>query len=359
MAYRLGEYVVYGELHNKRNYSTFGMIVLRGPSPGRETVVRLDLTGNCDRDLQGKTFRFWPAREPADAPVFSMQENKGFQHRQIGPTGTMTAQGWVRMIPCSPEEFVRRAALGEPPPSQWTRRLYIEWCSQNGRVVVEMAGAIVEECVRMPEGDDPIGEWREVPNLAFPPHLDGQRAAGLGITMVTLDGEDARIEHWRTSARAAEAVDEDEDDSPLQRHLDQEADAIDRAIGFDDSEVDDSDGMDELVLLDECIEGGVGEPLSGLIPGLDTMPRSEDLSDEEAEAMLKVLLSQLALRGVTLDVCKHFTPRSCYELLIGRILPECNTYRELEGTGWVTHVSTWEYCPECEAEIEAEFDGEG
>lgn len=136
MAFRLGEFVVYGELRNTRHYETFGVIVLRGDAPGQETVLRIELTGNCGRDLQGKFFRFTPGENDKGDAVFRMKEHRGFQDRQIGPTGTMTAQGWVRTLPCSAAEFMRRAELGEPPPTEWKNRLYLEWYGQNGRVVV-------------------------------------------------------------------------------------------------------------------------------------------------------------------------------------------------------------------------------
>ena len=99
MAFRLGEYVVYGEVFNRHNYATHGTIALRGDTPDKPTLLRLDLTGNCDPDVQGKAFRFWPGEEDASDAVFRMDAQPGFQDRQIGPTGTMTAQGWVRAMP--------------------------------------------------------------------------------------------------------------------------------------------------------------------------------------------------------------------------------------------------------------------
>jgi hypothetical protein len=59
--------------------------------------------------------------------------------------------------------------------------------------------------------------------------------------------------------------------------------------------------------------------------------------------------------GVSLDMCEHFTPRDAYRLLVEQLLHEPGAYRELRGTGWVQHVSTWEFCPACEAEFEREW----
>jgi len=353
MAVRLGEYVVYGELRNTRNYSTHGVIVLRGEAEGEETVVHLELTGNCDPDLRGKGFRFWPEETDAPNAVFSKERYAGFQESQIGPTGTMTAQGWVRTMPCPVDEFMRRAELNEPPPTQWKRRLYLEWYSQNGRVVVELAGPVVEECTRDPEGEEDEGDWAPLPNLALPPKAQGaQPTQGPHITMVRRDEDGVTIEDWtpENPARAAEGFDPSIPDA-LQRTLDAEAEAVDRAIraGSDDKEDDD---IAEFELMDYCIDHEEQQAPASLLGDMRQFPRPETLNDEEVESWLKVVLAQLALIGVALGVCEHFTPRDCYVLLLDTILPEPSVYEKLIGTGWVQHMMTHEYCPACEAEID-------
>lgn len=354
MAFRLGDYVVYGELRNRRNYSTHGVIVLRGVAPGQETVLRLDLTGNCESDLHGKSFRFTPGDGGAQDAVFRMEEYPGFQDRQIGPTGMMTAQGWVRVMPCSVEEFWRRAKLGEAPPTEWKRHLYLEWHSQNGRVLVEMAGPLVEECVREPEGEDDEGEWTPLPNLAPPPDAANPKPAhGLGFTIVRMDGDDAHIERWTPRDPALHDDDEEDVSLPeeLRRELAGEASAIERAIRGDDESSDD-DCTRELALMDYCLEHSEGQPVASLLGDVDHLPPPEELDDEEIETELKVILARLAGIGIALDVCEHFTPRDCYRLLKDTILPKPTAYGELAGTGWVQHFSTWEYCADCDAEHE-------
>lgn len=59
MAYRLGDYVVYGEIYNHNHYSTHGNIALLGNTEEDVHVIHLALTGDCNPDLQGKGFRFW------------------------------------------------------------------------------------------------------------------------------------------------------------------------------------------------------------------------------------------------------------------------------------------------------------
>ena len=354
MTCRLGEYVVYGELHNRRNYTTDGVIVLRGEMAEADTVIRLDLTGDCGADLKGKSVRFRPEEGEGEEAIYYREEYRGFQDRQIGPTGTMTTQGWVRTLPCPVAEFMRRKKLGEPPPTPWKRRLYLEWFGQNGRVVVEMAGAVVEECVRLPEGEADEGDWAPLLNLALPPEsLTKGPGPGPGITIVRRNDDGASIDVWRPRPRSEETGEEAYESIPdaLQQAFDREAAAVDLAIRGGD----DADGgafEAELELMDYCIEHEEGCPAGQLLEDLDRYPRPETLSDEEVEAQLKVLLGELALLNVALGVCEHFSPRDCCRLLLDTILAEEEVYEPLIGTGWVQHFTTHEFCPECEAEID-------
>jgi hypothetical protein len=354
MALRLGEYVVYGELYNKSNYCTHGIIVLRGEEPGEETVVRLDLTGNCDKDLRGKGFRFRPREEDADGPAFPAERFPRFQIGQFGPTATMTAQGWVKDLPCSVEEYLRRKDLGEEPPIEWKRHLYLEWYSQNGRVVVEMVDPVVEECVRESRSgsgpdDEDEGDWVPLPNLALPPFLEeSEPGAGLEITSITRDGDDYTVDSWTPTE--ADMPDEDEEPAtPLQQHFAAESDAIDRALHGGDDEPE-SDTTRELERMDECMDHGVRQPLFLLLNGTSDLKPDGQLDDIQAEAALKGLLVQMAMVGVALDVCEHFTPRDCYRLLRDKVLLQPNAYPGLVGTGWGQHVMTCEHCSKCEAE---------
>ena len=359
MPYRLGQYVVYGEIRNTCHYSTAGVIALRGDEPGRETIVRLELTGNCNPDLRGKHIRFGPPEDEADdGPVFRIEEHRGFRLQQIGPTGTMTASGWARAFGCPPEEFLRRLDLGEPPPTEWKRRLYLEWCGQNGPVVVEMADMIVEECVRPPAGKDDEGEWVPLPNAAPCPSPGAPAAAGPDITLMSVEGDDVHIERW---VPRAESSDCDETDNALipdtlQQALDAQAAAVDRAIRGEDEGSDDV--LADMELMDDLIERGDGKPVSSLIGDVAGLPRPETLDDEEVESQLKILLARLAAVNVTLDVCEHSSPRDCYQLLLDKILTDCTAYEEMIGTAWVTHVGTYDYCPGCEAEFDEAFPDE-
>lgn len=328
MTCRLGDYLIYGELLNTSPYSTHGRLVLRSDEEGGESVVLVELTGNCDSDLHGKFFRFWPKEDSPDCDVFRTKDQPRVHFQQIGPTGTMTAQGWIKTLPCGVEEFYRRAKLGEPPPTRWERRLYLEWYSQNGRVLIELAGAHVEENVRMPASDDDEGDWREIPNLALPPDLDtNPKDAQLGIQIVEPDPEEERAEF-------------DHPENHLQDHVSAES----------------GDIIDELKLMDACLDHGIPENLETIIPDVKTLPPPELYDDKQIETLLKIALARLAFYGIAVHLCKHYTPRDCYKLLLREILPNSEIYPELFGTGWVRGYMTGEYCEACEAEATADYE---
>lgn len=365
MAYRLDEYVIYGEVNCTHHYGVTGFLVLRtadGDSGGEQTFLRLDLTGRPDPDLVGKHICFEP-EEGTEVKFFHREEHPNLKMMQVGATGTMTAQGWVRTLPCSFEEFEIRSSLGEPPPTVWKNHLYLEWFGPNGNVVVELAGALLERCVRERDFADEtdVGEWDPLPNPV-------PRPEPLGEVFHDYDESTLEIHEIRASGEVASytAADIANDDGGLQRALDAEAAAIDRAIrgGLeedDDEEDDDEDEYDterfmaETRLMDECLEQGEQTPFFELLGELKTLPRPESLSDRAVEAQLKSVLGQLALLGVAFSVCDHCTPRDAYRILLDEVLPECGAYEELIGTDWVQHFMTHEYCSECDAEAEENF----
>jgi len=356
MAVRLGEHLVYGELWNMDNYSTHGVFVFRGEARGEDVQMYVQLTGNCHTDLRGKHFRFWPEEDGQEPVAFTRKERAALEMGQIGPTGEMTSQGWVRALPCSTEEYLRRCRLGEPPPTKWTRHLYLEWYSQNGRMLVELAGAKVEECTREPENEEDEGDWAEIPNLALPPGCAiGEQGEGPSITVIRHENDGYKVEDWTPDQ---DHVSEDcggggiPDD--LQWALDREAANLDRHLRGE-GEIHASDDCMEL---EDC-EPGEGEPFSSVLSDLDKLPRTEDLDDKQVETLLKDLLAQMALIGVALDVCPHYTPRDCYRLLRDTIFPEDSIDTKLIGKGFVQHFMTHEFCEACDAELEAMDEKDG
>lgn len=347
MAFRLGNHIVSGEIFNTTPYSVHGWLELRG----REQPLVLQLTGNCSPDLAGWHFRF-EARPPADPPTSDDAHGdlEGLALQQIGPTGTMTAARRVRSLrpplPAAPEK------PDETPAPEESRCLYLEWFSQNGRVLIELLDPVIE-LLEYQEGDG-TAEGNGAPET--PPAAGQPFDATEDLLESALDdGEEAG------DAEGEEEYDDEEgQDDPfalfprdLQLQFDMEARATDWNLQDDDEK---PPMLRELELMDHLIETSSGVPLSDLFEGPLQCPLPDQLQDGEVEEALKVLLAQLALYGVALEICPHFTPREAYRLLLEQICPEERAYPELRNTQWVQHYSTSDYCPQCQAELEHQFE---
>ncbi|MEX2172971.1 MAG: hypothetical protein WD872_01330 [Pirellulaceae bacterium] len=366
MALRLGDHVVAGELINRRPYMTHGWLALRG----EESPIIFQLTGNCGEALRGKHIRF---SIPDDRPRYeepSPLETKSLAWQQVGPTGEITIRQ-VKTFPCSTAEFDRRAQLGEQPPTEWKPCLYLEWFSQNGRVVIELV--------------DPELEW------------------------VAEDEEDRR--RAATADAAGEPADSDDDDSDIfvpddDEELEGGFSPFDVPPPDADEDADDPYGLFPPGLDDELAEDaesdeaqrvatepGEGEKRSWdeVMPGIDEetkrmyeqwdevtegsqdVPFTEvfdppvkvfnveqlrELSDAQAEAALKEILMRLALLGVAVAVCEHFSPKLTYRMIAQEILPKYGVHPRLPQIGWVQHYDTSEFCRKCEERFEREYEEE-
>lgn len=326
MTLNLSEYVIAGEIINRRPNSTHGWLALRG----HDHPLVIELTGNPSPDLIGKRFRFQvPADRPRPEPP--PLDFKSLAWQQIGPTGPMSI------------EF---AADGKT-------HVRLEWFSQNGPMLVEVT--------------DPELEW------IADDEADHQRQKEL---------------------EAAEPTDESDDaDAPGDFSLE----------GLPDEDEDDPyglfpEGLDEELAQDEI--PAEAEPKSGppqprdwseVIPGIDDatkkmyeewdevtygtkdVPLSEafdppikiysaeqlgELAPAAADDALKELLKRLALLGVALSICEHYTPQMAYRYLAEEILPQYGVHPRLPQIGWVQHYDTSEECPECQARFDREWEAE-
>lgn len=358
MALRLTDLVVRGEIFNTRWYSVHGWLELQG----QESPLHLELTGNCCPDLAGWHIRFESRTARNDVEGESESAPlAGLAWQQIGPTGTMTAARKVKVVPPSVVKLHPRFELNESSPKEedWRRCLYLEWFSQNGRVLVELA--------------DPILEFVEFVEIKEVPPADGrspiltceeedEAADGPGITAIEIDEDGEPQARDLNPPSDEEGGIEEEEPNPyrlipeeLERALDSQSREVDRAIQQDDEQ---SRSMWETELMDDLIARSEGEPLASLFDDTLRFRRPDQLDDEQVEVELKTLLSQLALFGVALDVCQHFTPRDVYRLLVEKVCLHERAYSELRGTQWVQHFATSDFCRSCEEEFEREYEEE-
>jgi hypothetical protein len=115
------------------------------------------------------------------------------------------------------------------------------------------------------------------------------------------------------------------------------------------------DVMTEIMKMDDWVESSKpGSTIRAQFQPELAPPPPDQLSDRELQTELRILLAQLARLGIALDWCIHFTPRRAYEYLTGTVLDE-ETFDEFLPHHTVSHQTTWQDCPECQAEFDLEF----
>ena len=129
MAWRIHECVSKGEIDNRQRDHVRGQIWL----VGRDEPIRLDLSGNCLRDLAGCFVKFEnPQAKPA------ADQDVALAGRQSGVAGEITASRKVRVFDVPLEEALRITREGKAPPEHMGNCFYLEWFGDtNGRVVIE------------------------------------------------------------------------------------------------------------------------------------------------------------------------------------------------------------------------------
>ena len=381
MAWRLNDFVVRGEIRNGARNSVSGWLeVLRTEKHGdTETIepnlVMLSFTGNLSGELEGRTFRF-EMRE-SDLPQPRPVLEKEFRSDQIGAMGDCVYR-MVR-VPLIPiEEFLEACHRGESPQEEQRRSVYVEWYSQNGRVVLELLDAKIEF-----EGDyrdlaDPEPEPVPSPEDVGPPEFttvirndDGtfDVTRGPGDQPDSTDDEDqfdlfpANLEEQiRLSASepdpdsAGSGFNDDvEYPWPEETPPDEQTPATTRSWDEVIPGIDpETKAMYEQ--WDEVVHGTKDEPLTWLFEESLCLPRPNAVRDEQhAWQVLLSLLTAMALRGVAFDMCPHFTAMQAYRLLIEDLLPEAGVHPRLVSTGFVQHYSSWESCPVCAAEFDEDY----
>lgn len=332
MALQLGEYLAYGELFNARKHCVHGWLGLMGLTH----QVHIELTGDCEPDLAGKHVRFRARRLPDTE--FDEQSVPLFQTRQIGPVAKITAALQVR-VDASGALVPPGAAVGAAEGGVWKRCLHLEWFGQNGRVLVQLVDPVIEEVAPGQEDDTDAFFGALFPDGLEPPAE--REPSPESCTLFTDPFDDSGEPPFADVP------------SGLQQELDRKTDEIDRAVfGAEDVSRD----IREMELMDDLIEHGEGVPLASIIDGTGPLPDPDSLNENQAAAVLRVLLARLAVNGIAVDMCEHVTALETFRLIRDEIGPEGRCYRELRGTSWVQHFSTHEHCKACEAEFDREWE---
>jgi len=350
MAIRIGDYLHSGELRNSRQNSIVGRINF-----GDETELRLELTGNLPGEFAGKDFRFTVPqihRRTAEPGQLSAV----LETLQAGVIGEVVLR--IARIPtCSSEELQQRLEAKQPLECREATLLYLEWYSQNGRVVAEIVDPKIEWI-----GTDDELTLSDVQPEPLPDPADFPDDTGPEIIAFT-QNEHGFIEEIPLNESGEEAVDDDDPYQLFPPDLEwqiataqtdegspQERDWAEVIPGIDPE----TKAMYEQ--WDEILHGQNHEPVTTLFDPPIAMPPPDSLTEQQAAAQLKIILSQLARFCISIDMCKHATALSTYRWLLDDILPQARFTPASLGSGFIQGYSTYEGCPQCEAEFEAEWD---
>lgn len=341
----MSDIVIAGFLVNSHRLSTHGRLLLRGA----ETPAMFELTGAPDADLRGRKLEFEVPGNDRDASDEDRRLAAEFKPHQIGATGEMTTARMVKTFDCSIEEFDRRCALGEPPPPRWEQCLYLEWYSQNGRVVIELPFSKVRF---LDEAE--IAARSQAEEESFQAEMRRQEeeaeSAGPEITLITREGGIEPLD------LISQAEDEDEEGYglipvELESELARNAGRLDREAAGESA--DTIKTMEEMELMDEMLEKGKRTPLMEFLADLNLPAPAAVSTDEQAEEALKLALMKLALAGVAFHVCEHCPACEAYRILIEDVCSDSEdsgAFRPLIGTGWVQNFCSSDYCKECTGE---------
>ncbi len=329
MTLRLGDYVVAGEIINRHRNSTHGWLALRGESH----PLLVQLTGDPSPELVGKRFRFEiPDDRPLPDPLPPPLDFKTIATQQIGPTGEMSVS-----------------------QTDGQTRISLEWFSQNGRVLVELTDPELEwieddeEDARRQKEAEAAEKAERGEDSEEAPEFD------LGLEGLPDDDEDDPYGLFPTDLDKEIAAEVDPGltiENPSDAEFPQPRDWSDVIPGIDPETKRMYEDWDEVT------DGTKDVPLTEIFDPpikLYSPQQLESIDEPTAAAGLKELLKRLALLGVAVSICEHYTAKQTYQYLVEEILPEYGVHPRLPQIGWVQHYDTSEGCPECEAEFDREW----
>jgi len=392
MPLRIADYVLAGDLRNTRRNCVHGWIEF-APDYG----VRIELTGNFSGQLAGKHIRFSMPHRAADKacePGSFPEYIEELADRQIGVVQTMELR--KATVPALPiDDFLRLSEADRTLNMVEKDCLYLEWSSQDGAVISEL----IEPVLEIIDDEVESGQMRSIDGVEFlgaalnDPHFSEVAELILGQTMAALNDEEDEDDDPDEDDRDGNDDEDDESEDEEDDDLDGDDDGHDdddpyglfdadleqnvaESLGGESSEgeltfdgnVGGARSWEEVIpgispdtvemyeQYDEIFEGKKDEPISYLFPTTLQLPKPERVtSEEEAEGLVKAILSQLALLSVALDVCEHFTMQQTYRLLMQEILPTAKVHPNLAASEMVQHYATSDFCEQCDAEFEAEY----
>jgi hypothetical protein len=252
---------------------------------GIDTPLMLELAGNCDFTLHGRRICFARAASPLKPPA----DNRlaGLLLHQVGAAGNISWTG----TDCD--------EIGT---------LTVNWFGQNGHIEFALDNLDVEihdGCL-----SDLPAALQDVLDFAAPA---------------------SRTCRWSPSLLRSESLLSDSEQPLLLAGLADETD-VEQLCSF----------------LDELSDGSHDVAIHEL---MSSPPRSEfpqGVNLDEIQEMLRDLLAQLALIGVGIIVCPHFSAPAVLGWLIDEVLFDEQVHPQLVQHSYVTYYTTSEYCQHCD-----------
>ena len=379
MALQIDQYVLAGELNNIRRNAVMGEIVF---APDLRLII--NLVGNLNGPLAGRKFQFWVNRPDAEFvtrdDVPELIQLMGNQ--QIGKIGEVRLRTLNERLTTNDDSAapVQFGAPGQPLADS----LYLEWFSQNGRVIADLKDVRIEFIEPGYEGvpdDEPSSNSERLESgfgsmAARADDADGQspfEETGFGDEVDSVDQYGLFDRDLDQQIRQSlDGVDESSGQAGLGQNISDEDESSSRSTnsGIAPQAGSGSRPWDEILpgidaetkakfeLWDEISHGENEQPVMGLLEKLNLPDPDSLATDEQADPYLSDMIERLAEFNVAIDMCEHMTPLSAYRLLLKELLPEIGVNPNLAATNIVDHLCTWEFCPDCKAEFEGGFDAE-
>ena len=339
MALRIEHSVLRGEIRNSRKNSVSGWLEVlkkqtqRGQTSTETAIVAISLAGNLAGEFYGKDFRFRVREHDITGIETALSED--FHLQQVGVMGdSLYRMVRVPLIPT--EEFLEAVRRGDAPPEEQRVSLYLEWFSQNGRVVLELLDPRLEFDGSYLEFADPEPGENPDLNASLPPSM---------TTIVRRDDgsfevfDDSNSPMWtEEDIEPTEAPQTESEDifnlfeSGLEDRIRQSAGQETPDFASDKAEAPATNrpSWEDLIpginaetkalyeQWDEVLHGRNDEPLMWLFEEPLSLPKPADLRDEQqAWEVLATLLGAMALRGVAFEMCPNSVRHTCcsgYEL---------------------------------------------
>lgn len=381
MAMRIQPSVISGHLSNRTKNSISGQILVwrnSSKTGGIEIApasINIALTGNFPDHLQGRSFEFDVLENREEVNAGPIPE--ALQSQQVGVIGDCSfRQVRVPLIPIA--DFYEAVQRGEQPPEEVRVCLFLEWFSQNDRVVLDIIDPLIQFTDDAPpptptalsdrdesQTDNNYGlsfaestGGENDPTESFDPSDDEEDEADDPYNLFPTNLEDTiQKSAWQDVGDPRIGLDDDEDAGDASEPKGDEGDALLSEYG---NNIFNSGGPPPLTpenvslfqRMDEIADGSEDVPMKDLIDWPSSFPTPKELANEQqAWQALNQLLSAMALYGVGFSMCEHLTAQQAYRMLAEELEEDFEIYPEMVESGYVEHFDTWHSCPECQAEF--------